>query len=105
MDEKRLEQLEKELVDLRKDFHEISRTLKELADSKEETFDLRARRRYHQAREKAQDVWQEFRGQGGKRACAWCSCLLREIKGKVRDHPWLAVVIIAVVGFLIGRWF
>lgn len=100
MDDKRLEQLEQDLVGLRKDFAAISATLEELAGTRQQSTPGIRR-----AREKAHTLWRDIQERGpGYYACARArfNDRLNQARDRIRARPGGAAALFTVVGFLIG---
>lgn len=105
MDDKRLEQLEQNLADLRKDFSAISDTLKDLADKRESVVDSGARSNYRVVGGKGQTFWRDIQEHGsGYYACArvWARARFKQSKDKIRAQPEAAAVILIGIGVVIG---
>lgn len=105
MDDKRLEQLEQDLADLRKDFGAISDTLKDLADKREDAVHSGTRSSYRVVCDKGQTFCRDIREHGpGYYACArvWAGARFKQSKDKIRANPGSAAAILIGIGIVIG---
>lgn len=101
----RVEKLESDLADVRQDFAEISKTLKGIADSKANEYQHRARRAYHNAADRAQDIWEDVTDAGEEyyyRARDQFSNSLDDLNDCVREKPLQSLAVVAGIGFVIG---
>lgn len=101
----RVEKLESDLADVRKDFAEINRTLKGIASERAEQFEGRARRAYHKAANRAQNVWDDVTDAGEEyyeRARARMDDGLDNLNNCVREKPLQSLAIVAGIGFMLG---
>lgn len=105
MDDGRIEKLEKDLEAFRKDFGEISHTLRKIAEDKSNELGNRARGTYQRLSNHAQDLWENAQDYGKDyydRARDSLDDTLYQTKEKVRNNPLQAVAIVAGVSFIIG---
>lgn len=101
----RVEKLESDLADVRQDFAEISKTLKSLAESKADEYQNRARRAYHDAADRAQNIWEDVSDAGEEyyyRARDQFSDSIDDLNDCVREKPLQSLAIVAGIGFVIG---
>lgn len=104
-EDKRIEELEKELQKFRKDFAEISTNLKELASEKTEELQGRARRVYRRASNRAQEIWDDVASAGHdvyERAGEHYDQAADALGKQVRNHPLQTLAVVAGIGFLVG---
>lgn len=103
--DKRVEQLESELETLRKDFSDISQSLKNIAKQKSDEAESRMRRAYHQAADRAQDAWDNISSSGEEyyhHAREYLDDGMDSLNECVRDKPLQSLAVVAGIGFLIG---
>ena len=104
-DEKRIEQIEKDLQDFRKEIGDLTKSLKAFGEEKVEELQSGAKRVYRRAAERAQDVWDEVSASGQElreRAGEHYDQTVDYLGRSVRRNPLQTLGIVAGVGFLIG---
>lgn len=105
VDEKRIEQLEKDLAAFRKDFKDINETLKSIASQKSEEMEKRARHNVRKAKQRAEDLWDEVSDTGAEvydRARHQMDHTLQTVNRSVRENPLSSIAIVAGISYIIG---
>lgn len=105
MDDKRIEALEQNIESVRKDFAEIGRSLRKLAEEKSSKLEQQARRTYNRFSDRAQDLWEDAQDYGAHyydRARERFDDTVESATDKVRENPLQAVAIVAGISFIVG---
>lgn len=105
MTDKRVQELEQEIANVRKQFSEINDSLKSLASEKGEEFTRQARRAYRRTANQAQNLWDDVQSSGRDLYDRYADRVedhLGNAKRAVRDNPLQSIAIVAGVSFIIG---
>ncbi|UJF24595.1 hypothetical protein L0B52_00185 [Suttonella sp. R2A3] len=92
--DKRVEQLESEIKALRKDFSDISKSLKSLAEQKSDELESRAKQAWDELSAESQEYYAQARDYVNDGVDSLDQC--------IRDKPWQSLAVVAGIGFFIG---
>lgn len=94
MSDERIDKIEKEFAEFRKDFKDVSEALKSMASEKAQDYESRARVAFRQAQNKAEHVFSDVRDHFDDAT--------DRVENRVRENPLTALAVVAGLGFLIG---
>lgn len=105
MSDPRVEKLEKDIENFRKDFAEIGKTLRQIAESKGNEAASRAQYAYRRFSNQAQDLISDASEQGQAyyaRAREHFDNTVDHATDRVRENPLQSVAVVAGVSFIVG---
>ena len=105
MTDTRVQKLEQDIENFRKDFAEIGKTLRQIAESKGNEASARAQHAYDRFSRQAQNFMDDASAQGQayyERAREHFDNTVENATDRVRENPLQSVAIIAGVSFIVG---
>lgn len=105
MSDKRIEKLEQDLENFRKDFAEIGKTLRQIVEVKGNEAASRSQQMYDRFSHQAQDLVDNMNLHGQvyyARAREQLDNTLEQATDRVRENPLQSIAVVAGVSFLVG---